>query len=146
MGFGDEEKILEQLGLQIETPEQGCCGMAGSFGFEPRDHYEVSMACGERKLLPAVRAADDETLIIADGFSCREQIAQSTNRRAVHLAQVLAAGNRQDGSALVQATRRAQPRLDERMLATALAAAGITLAAGAAIWLLKEAPTKRIRP
>src|SRR5206468_1065378 len=67
----------------------GCCGMAGSFGFE-RDHYEVSQAVGERRLLPAVRTAAKHALIVADGFSCREQIAQATDRRALHLADVLA--------------------------------------------------------
>jgi hypothetical protein len=63
--------------------------MAGAFGFEPGDHYQVSMGAGERVLLPAVRNADRDTLIVADGFSCREQIAQSTNRRALHLAEVV---------------------------------------------------------
>jgi hypothetical protein len=62
--------------------------MAGSFGFE-KDHYDVSIKCGERVLLPAVRAAAKDTLIIADGFSCREQIAQATGRQALHLAQVI---------------------------------------------------------
>ncbi len=62
--------------------------MAGSFGFE-KDHYDVSMQVGERVLLPAVRNASKDTLIIADGFSCREQIAQATGRRALHLAQVI---------------------------------------------------------
>ena len=67
--------------------------MAGSFGFEA-EHYDVSVAVGERVLLPAVRAAGADTLIIADGFSCREQIAQLTGRRALHLAQVAAAACR----------------------------------------------------
>ncbi len=62
--------------------------MAGSFGFE-RNHYDVSMQVGELVLLPAVRNATAETLIVADGFSCREQIAQGTGRRAVHVAQAL---------------------------------------------------------
>lgn len=62
--------------------------MAGSFGFE-RDHYDVSMAIGERVLLPAIRRAPRDTLIVANGFSCREQIAQATDRRALHLADVL---------------------------------------------------------
>jgi hypothetical protein len=62
--------------------------MAGSFGFE-QEKYEVSIACGERVLLPAVRNAAPGDLIIADGFSCREQIAQTTGREALHLAQVL---------------------------------------------------------
>jgi Fe-S oxidoreductase len=89
MGLSDEEELLRKLGLTIEVPESGCCGMAGAFGFERGDHYDVSIACGERMLLPAVRQAADDTLIIANGFSCREQIRQTTGREALHLAQVL---------------------------------------------------------
>ena len=62
--------------------------MAGSFGFS-RDKYEVSMPCTERVLLPALRAAEEDTLIIADGYSCREQIVQATSRRVHHVAEVL---------------------------------------------------------
>jgi FAD/FMN-containing dehydrogenase/Fe-S oxidoreductase len=87
-GLGTEMDILRRLGLDIEIPEAGCCGMAGSFGFE-KEHYDLSMRCGERALLPAVRAAASETLIIADGFSCQEQIAQATRRQPLHLAQVI---------------------------------------------------------
>ena len=65
--------------------------MAGSFGFES-EHYDLSMQVGELVLLPAVRRASAETLIVADGFSCREQIRQATGRRAVHLAEALRAG------------------------------------------------------
>ncbi|HZI77080.1 MAG TPA: FAD-linked oxidase C-terminal domain-containing protein, partial [Gemmatimonadales bacterium] len=89
MGLTDEEKVLERLGLRFDIPESGCCGMAGAFGFERGDHYDVSVACGERVLLPAVRQASEDTLIVADGFSCREQISQTTEREALHLAQVL---------------------------------------------------------
>lgn len=88
MGYDADEAILAKLGFEYDILDSGCCGMAGSFGFE-KDHYEVSIKCGERVLLPAVRNAALETLIIADGFSCREQIAQTTNRRALHLAPVL---------------------------------------------------------
>jgi len=70
-----EETVLAQLGLDFELLDSGCCGMAGAFGFEPGDHYEVSIKAGERVLLPAVRNATADTLIIADGFSCREQVA-----------------------------------------------------------------------
>jgi Fe-S oxidoreductase len=84
-----EIAILNKLGLDYDVPDSGCCGMAGAFGFEAGDHYEVAVRAGERVLLPAVRKADADTLIIADGFSCREQIAQGTGRRALHLAQVL---------------------------------------------------------
>jgi hypothetical protein len=86
--FDDEEKVLKKLGLEVDQPDSGCCGMAGAFGFEP-DKYELSMRVGERVLLPAVREASRDTIIVADGFSCREQIAQGTDREALHLAQVL---------------------------------------------------------
>ena len=84
-----EQALLERMGLEVTVPDSGCCGMAGSFGYEQGQRYEVSRACGERAILPAVRQAAGDTLIIADGFSCREQIAQATSRRPVHLAQVL---------------------------------------------------------
>ncbi|HJT65534.1 MAG TPA: FAD-binding and (Fe-S)-binding domain-containing protein [Pyrinomonadaceae bacterium] len=83
-----EESILKKMKLAYEMPDTGCCGMAGAFGFE-NEHYDVAMKCGERVLLPAVRAQDKETLIITDGFSCREQIAQTTERQALHLAEVI---------------------------------------------------------
>jgi Fe-S oxidoreductase len=83
-----EESILRRLGVDFRQPAPGCCGMAGSFGFE-RDKYDVSMAIGELELLPAVRSAPPDCLIIADGFSCREQIAQGSDRHALHLAEVL---------------------------------------------------------
>ncbi|KON82364.2 FAD-binding oxidoreductase [Azoarcus sp. PA01] len=88
IGMDAEAAVLEKLGLDYEILDSGCCGMAGAFGFE-KDKYEVSMRCAERALLPAVRAAADDTLLIADGYSCREQIVQSTARRPLHLAEVL---------------------------------------------------------
>jgi FAD/FMN-containing dehydrogenase/Fe-S oxidoreductase len=87
-GIQSETNLLSNLGFEVEIPDPGCCGMAGSFGFEKK-HYVVSRAIGERLLLPAVRNAAAETMIIASGFSCREQIAQSTSRHAMHLAEVL---------------------------------------------------------
>jgi len=83
-----EESLLRRLGIDFQSPAPGCCGMAGSFGFE-HDKYEVSAAIGELELLPAVRQAPADWLIVADGFSCREQIAQLTGRHALHLAEVL---------------------------------------------------------
>ena len=88
MKMTDEEAVLRRIGVDFQSPAPGCCGMAGSFGFE-HDKYDVSAAIGELELLPAVRQADPEWLIIADGFSCREQIAQGTVRQALHLAEVL---------------------------------------------------------
>ena len=84
-----EEAALRSIGLDPSQPEPGCCGMAGAFGFERGEHYQLSMAIGERRLLPAVRSAAKDALLIANGFSCREQIAQSTGRSALHLAEVL---------------------------------------------------------
>ena len=89
MGLDPEVELLAGLGLDVDVLDAGCCGMAGSFGFEA-DKYDVSMACGERVLLPAVRAAAGSTLVVSDGFSCREQIRQATGRRALHTAEVLA--------------------------------------------------------
>jgi FAD/FMN-containing dehydrogenase/Fe-S oxidoreductase len=83
-----EESLLHRIGIDFQSPAPGCCGMAGSFGFD-QNTYEVSAEIGELELLPAVRQAPADWLIIADGFSCREQIAQSTNRQALHLAEVL---------------------------------------------------------
>ena len=87
--MGAEESVLKRLGLDYGMPDSGCCGMAGSFGFD-RNKYAVSMQCAERVLLPEVRKADANTLVIADGFSCREQLLQSSDCKPLHLAQVLA--------------------------------------------------------
>lgn len=83
----DEHAVLQATGLETRVLDSGCCGMAGAFGFE-KEHYQISMKVGERVLLPAVRAAGS-ALVVADGFSCREQIRQGTGRRALHLAEVL---------------------------------------------------------
>ncbi|HEX5385682.1 MAG TPA: FAD-binding and (Fe-S)-binding domain-containing protein [Gemmatimonadales bacterium] len=99
IGADAENTVLSEMGLDAEQPELGCCGMAGAFGFETGSHYDVSMTCGERNLLPAVARAADDTLIIADGFSCREQISQGTNRVALHLAEVIELAFAGDGSA-----------------------------------------------
>ena len=83
-----EERMYNELGSDYRVLESGCCGMAGSFGFE-EGHYGVSTACGERVLLPEVRSASRETIIVTDGFSCREQISQLTQRKPRHTAEVL---------------------------------------------------------
>ncbi|HEV8254136.1 MAG TPA: FAD-binding and (Fe-S)-binding domain-containing protein [Vicinamibacteria bacterium] len=88
IGTEGEKDVLRRLGGKLDVLEAGCCGMAGSFGFE-KDKYEISMRIGERVLLPAVRRAAADAVIVADGFSCREQIAQGTGRQALHLAEVL---------------------------------------------------------
>ena len=79
---------MKKMGLDYTILDSGCCGVSGAFGFKS-SNYDLSVQLGERVLLPAIRGADKSTIIIADGFSCREQIAQMTDRRALHLAQVL---------------------------------------------------------
>jgi Fe-S oxidoreductase len=89
LGFDADLAAMDRAGIDAHRLESGCCGLAGNFGFEA-GHYDVSMACGEQALLPAVRDADADTLVLADGFSCRTQIEQGgTGRRAAHLAEVL---------------------------------------------------------
>ena len=83
-----EEQVMKKMGLDYTILDSGCCGVSGAFGFKS-SNYDLSVQLGERVLLPAIREADKSTIIIADGFSCREQIAQMTDRRALHLAQVL---------------------------------------------------------
>jgi FAD/FMN-containing dehydrogenase/Fe-S oxidoreductase len=93
LGFDADRSVMTAAGINATVPDSGCCGLAGNFGFE-RGHYEVSKAAGERVLLPAVRAAAATTAIVADGFSCRTQIAHGTSRQPVHLAELLAAALR----------------------------------------------------
>jgi FAD/FMN-containing dehydrogenase/Fe-S oxidoreductase len=84
-----ERAVLERMGLDYEVLASGCCGMAGSFGFET-DKYDVSMKIGEQVLLPRVRNAPENVAIIANGFSCREQIEQATGRQTMHIAELMA--------------------------------------------------------
>ena len=81
--------LLDRLGLDYEIMQSGCCGMAGSFGFEA-DKYDVSMRAAQRSLLPAIRSASNDMLVLANGFSCREQIEQATGRKTAHTAEVIA--------------------------------------------------------
>ncbi len=89
-GTGGDEALLHRVGLSLSAPEDGCCGMAGAFGFEAGEHCDISLAIAERALAPAVRDAPADALVVADGFSCREQIEQMTGRSTLHLADVLA--------------------------------------------------------
>jgi FAD/FMN-containing dehydrogenase/Fe-S oxidoreductase len=89
--YDQERQLLEDAGVSAEVLDAGCCGLAGNFGFE-RGHYDVSVACAEDKLLPAIRQADQRTYVLADGFSCRTQIRHlAPDRRPLHTAQLLAA-------------------------------------------------------
>jgi Fe-S oxidoreductase len=88
MKMTSEVEILRRTGAEVSLLDSGCCGMAGPFGFE-KEKFAVSQTLAERVLLPAVRASSPETILISDGFSCREQIAQNSVRRAVHFAEAL---------------------------------------------------------
>lgn len=95
MGVEQGAAILGKTGLDISTPEEGCCGMAGAFGFEAGERYDLSIKCGERALVPAVKAAGSKSWIVADGFSCREQIRQATGQDAIHMAELLNEASKQ---------------------------------------------------
>jgi FAD/FMN-containing dehydrogenase/Fe-S oxidoreductase len=135
MKMTDEESVLTKMGIDHQSPAAGCCGMAGSFGFEA-EKYDVSVAIGELELLPAVRKASAETLIIADGFSCREQISQCTDRQAFHLAEVIQMGLRKQlmppqGTYPEQAlVEQRKAEMQTSMKRAALITAGIVAGAG----------------
>jgi Fe-S oxidoreductase len=119
LGFDDEKKLLEQMGIEAQVLDSGCCGMAGSFGFE-KEKYDVSMKIGERKLLPKARECAPGTLLVADGFSCREQVEHGAGKLPLHIAQVVQLAIREKkGAPLVTTRARRSPR-------------GIALAAGVA--------------
>ena len=88
-GTAADLAVLAAAGVDAEFPDAGCCGLAGNFGFEVQ-HYATSLAIGELALMPKVRAADPDTVLLADGYSCRTQIRDCTGREPLHLAQLLA--------------------------------------------------------
>jgi Fe-S oxidoreductase len=107
LGYTHERELLTGAGLDAEVLDAGCCGLAGNFGFE-KGHYDVSVACAEDKLMPALRDADPGALVLADGFSCRTQIrGLAPDRRPMHVAQVLA-GAVQEASGGVGVTGAAE--------------------------------------
>ena len=125
-GFDPAKKLLQQMGIELDCPDSGCCGMAGAWGYE-RAHYDVSMACGERVLLPEVRKAPSDALIVTDGFSCKTQIEQGAHRHSLHVAEVIR---------LAQGETVARPQpTAKRRLARGAALAGVAAAAGAALTL-----------
>ncbi len=90
LGDAADRELMARIGLDAEVLDSGCCGLAGDFGMTP-EHRDVSLACAERVLLPRVRARDEGTLVLADGFSCRTQLAdQEPAARPVHLAELVA--------------------------------------------------------
>lgn len=134
MGMAKELSLLNRMHLQCESPDSGCCGMAGAFGFE-KDKYNVSMVVGERVLLPAVRQADAQTLVVADGFSCREQIAQSTGRRALHTAEVVQLAHHESAVTTLDAGERAERRFGRGGAGKALVAGAVVGAIAVSLWV-----------
>ncbi|MGN6130373.1 MAG: (Fe-S)-binding protein, partial [Nocardioidaceae bacterium] len=132
-GMSSEQSLLQKLGLDVDQPEGGCCGLAGSWGFE-KGKYDISMDCGEQALLPAVRDAKKTTYVVADGFSCKTQIKDAgTGRRALHVAQLMkiARENADKGTArrIEKKASAALPQPPLRKRAARLAAVGVAGAA-----------------
>ena len=132
-GMEGEEQVLARMGVDVEQVTGGCCGLAGSWGFEAGKH-DLSLRAGDQALLPAVRKADERTIVVANGFSCKTQIEQGdTGRRALHLAQVMKMG-RERGAAGVQDGPPEAPYYAARPSApVALRARRAAAAAGAAL-------------
>ncbi|MGA9326940.1 MAG: FAD-binding and (Fe-S)-binding domain-containing protein [Salegentibacter sp.] len=89
MGYEADMEVFKKIGVDVHAPDSGCCGMAGSFGFEEGEKYEISMKVGERRILPAVREMDED-LLMTDGFSCREQIKHGAGKMPEHPAEIIA--------------------------------------------------------
>jgi hypothetical protein len=129
---------MRRMGVDPDVLDSGCCGLAGNFGFE-KGHYEVSQTCAERVLYPALRAADRDSVVLADGFSCRTQIEQGDagGRQAVHLAELLAAALRGDPARAGQPPEQAYAvRPTNGPTASYAALAGVAAVAAAAAGLV----------
>jgi FAD/FMN-containing dehydrogenase/Fe-S oxidoreductase len=143
MGLDGEQQLLEQMGLDFQTLQSTCCGVAGSFGYE-KEKYDISMQIGEHDLLPQIRAASKEALVIADGFSCRSQIEHATDRRALHIAEVVKmaiekGGRESSGTYPERDFSEPRPWAPSRQaVAAGLVAAGLAGGAGLAWWLTQR--------
>jgi FAD/FMN-containing dehydrogenase/Fe-S oxidoreductase len=142
LGWDADRELLHRAGVGAERLESGCCGLAGNFGFE-RGHLEVSEACAERVLLPRLRAEEPETVVLADGFSCRTQIHQldSGGHEAVHLAELLDSalpGTAGSAYGVAPGARPAPPGRPARALALAGAGLAGLAAVGSAAGLVRR--------
>jgi FAD/FMN-containing dehydrogenase/Fe-S oxidoreductase len=140
MRLDADHRLYEKLGLDAEVLQSGCCGMAGSFGYEAGEKYEVSMRCAEDALLPTVRDAGDNALLLADGFSCRHQIEHGAGRTPLHLAEAIRLALRTQGggvygddTVVANGGRRPAGR------AIAASVAGVGLVAGGGLLLRRRA-------
>jgi FAD/FMN-containing dehydrogenase/Fe-S oxidoreductase len=139
MRWDTDSELLEACGVDAERLDSGCCGLAGNFGFE-RGHLDVSRACAESVLLPAVRRADAQTAVLADGFSCRTQITEFSDTAHVplHLAELLASGLEETPQPQAKAIRPQRPSVAARMAALVAAMAPVALAAAGAARLARR--------
>jgi Fe-S oxidoreductase len=143
MGTAADRQVLAAAGIDVQELDAGCCGLAGGFGYRDGEPYEVSVAAGQRALLPAVREAPADTILLADGSSCRTQVAHlqdgadgagrdGTPRRPLHLAELLAGlleGEVRTDAAVAEVARLGTGRA-RRLLLTLGAVAGAGVAAG----------------
>ena len=139
-GWDKDQELLAGAGVSVERLHSGCCGLAGNFGFE-RGHLDVSRACAEQVLLPALREADPKTAVLADGFSCRTQTHELSDRDGIHLAELLAAVLDSDTSPdWPTAQRPTEPPQWARFTATAApAVAGLSVGGWLARALMRAA-------
>lgn len=142
MGFDRDVELMRAMGVEPDVLDSGCCGLAGNFGFE-KGHYDVSEACGERVLFPALRSADPQAAVLADGFSCRTQIEQGDagGRRGMHLAELLAAALHGDDAGSGEPPERSYgPRPKHPRITPYLATGAVALAGAVGLrWVLRAA-------
>lgn len=136
-----EQSMFEAIGVELQPNPTGCCGHAGSFGYET-EHYPVSMTIAGQELLPAVRNAGIGTLIVADGFSCREQIRHGAGRHALHPVEVVELALRKEtvGSARAIEDRLRQPAATAQPVP---AIAALVIAGGLLLWLTRRRQSAR---
>jgi Fe-S oxidoreductase len=134
MGWDADQRLLEASGVKAERLDSGCCGLAGNFGFT-KGHGQVSEACAEQVMLPRIREATKQTVVLADGFSCRTQIhdLDSGGREGVHLAELLASTQRSAEPSRdepeTQLDRAHPPRSTESTAALAMASTIVAMTA-----------------
>jgi Fe-S oxidoreductase len=132
-GMSSEQKVLSKMGIESDLMDDGCCGLAGSFGYE-EGHYDISMKIGERVLLPKVRQAPRDTLIVSDGFSCREQIMHGTRRQGMHLSEVIQMALHQPLPPPKKYIETGWVQPEPAYPVMTAAAAGLLVASGVALW------------
>jgi FAD/FMN-containing dehydrogenase/Fe-S oxidoreductase len=123
-----DRALLDRLGVDYEVLDTGCCGMAGSFGYHAGERYDVSVAVAEHRLLPALREASEDTLVVADGFSCRGQISQLAGREPLHIAELVQRALRESGRTGPETLATANGGGSRAGMAAAVAGAGAATA------------------